>query len=92
MGARCARENRQGLAQLEAGCRELGLRCVPSVANFMLIHVGQGQRVFDALQRRGLIVRPVASYGLPEWVRVTVGSADQNRRLLQELAACVRPA
>lgn len=88
--ARCARENRQGLVQLEAGCRELGLRCVPSVANFMLIHVGQGQLVFDALQRRGLIVRPVASYGLPEWVRVTVGSADQNRRLLQELAACVR--
>ena len=84
---RCARENRAGLRQLEQGCRELGLEFVPSVANFMLIHVGDGLRVFDALQRRGLIVRPVKSYGLPEWVRVTVGSREQNERLLRELRA-----
>ena len=84
---RCARENRAGLRQLEQGCRELGLEFVPSVANFMLIKVGDGQRVFDALQRRGLIVRPVKSYGLPEWVRVTVGSREQNERLLRELRA-----
>ncbi len=84
---RCARENRTGLRQLEQGCRELGLEFVPSVANFMLIRVGDGLRVFDALQRRGLIVRPVKSYGLPEWVRVTVGSYAQNERLLRELRA-----
>lgn len=84
---RCARENRTGLAQLEAGCRKLGLEFVPSVANFMLVKVGDGLRVFDALQRRGVIVRPVKSYGLPEWVRVTVGSQEQNERLLRELAA-----
>jgi histidinol-phosphate aminotransferase len=82
---RCARENRAGLHQLEAGCRELNLEFVPSVANFMLIRVGDGLRVFDALQRLGLIVRPVKSYGLPEWIRVTVGSRDQNERLLREL-------
>lgn len=86
--ARCARENRAGLAQLEAGCRQLGLETVPSVANFMLVRVGDGGRVFDALQRRGVIVRPVKSYGLPEWIRVTVGSAAQNERVLRELAAC----
>lgn len=84
---KCARENRAGLRQLEQGCRELGLEFVPSVANFMLIKVGDGQRVFDALQRRGLIVRPVKSYGLPEWVRVTVGTREQNERLLRELRA-----
>lgn len=84
---KCARENRAGLRQIEQGCRELGLEFVPSVANFMLIKVGDGQRVFDALQRRGLIVRPVRSYGLPEWVRVTVGSREQNERLLRELRA-----
>lgn len=80
-----ARENRAGLAQLEAGCRGLGLEFVPSVANFMLVKVGDGGKVFEALQRRGVIVRPVKSYGLPEWIRVTVGTSDQNARLLREL-------
>ncbi len=83
--AKTARENRAGLAQLEQGCRALGLEIVPSVANFMLVKVGDGTRVFDALQRRGVIVRPVKSYGLPEWIRVTVGSKDQNERFLAEL-------
>jgi histidinol-phosphate aminotransferase len=83
---RCARENRTGLAQLEAGCRALGLEHVPSVANFLLVKVGDGRRVFDALQRKGVIVRPVGSYGLPEWVRITVGSTEQNTRVLSELA------
>lgn len=83
---RSATENRAGLHQLEKGCRELGLSVVPSVANFMLVQVGDGGRVFDALQRRGVIVRPVASYGLPEWVRVTIGTHQQNERLLAEFA------
>ncbi len=83
--ARCVRENRAGLRQLEAGCRNLGLEWVSSEANFLLIRVGDGLRVFDFLQRRGIIVRPVNSYGLPEWVRITVGSSAQNERLLAEL-------
>lgn len=85
-----ARENRAGLAQLERGCAALGLKFVPSVANFMLIKVGDGTGVFEELQRRGVIVRPVKSYGLPEWVRVTVGTREQNERLLKELGAVVR--
>jgi histidinol-phosphate aminotransferase len=84
---RCAEQNRAGLAQLAQGCRELGLETVPSVANFMLVKVGDGGRVFEALQRKGVIVRPVKSYGLPEWVRVTVGTHEQNVRLLAELRA-----
>lgn len=87
---RCARENREGLVQLETGCRRLRLNFVPSVANFMLIEVGDGLRVFDALQRRGVIVRPVKSYGLPAWIRVTVGTRAQNERFLAELEAVVR--
>ena len=87
---RCARENRAGLAQIENGCRRLGLEFVASVANFMLVKVGDGDRVFDALQRRGVIVRPVKSYGLPEWVRVTIGTREQNDRLLAELERAVR--
>ena len=86
---RCARENRLGLAQLEAGIRQLGLECVPSVANFILVRVGEGARVFEALQRRGVIVRPMKGYHMPEWLRITVGTAEQNTRLLVELAgAC----
>lgn len=87
--ARCARENRAGLAQLEDGFRERGLEWVPSVANFVLVKVGAGGRVFDALQRRGVIVRPMGPYGMPEWLRVTVGRREQNERLLSELAAVI---
>jgi histidinol-phosphate aminotransferase len=87
---RCAGVNRAGLAQIAAGCRQLGLEFVPSVANFVLLNVGDGNRVFDRLQRRGVIVRPVKSYGLPEWVRVTVGTPAQNERFLAELKAAVR--
>jgi histidinol-phosphate aminotransferase len=83
---RCAEENRAGMRQLEDGFRRLGLEWVPSEANFVLVRVGDGGAVFDALQRRGVIVRPVKSYGLPAWVRVTVGTGRENERLLQELA------
>lgn len=88
--AKCVQENRAGLAQLESGCRALGLEVVPSVANFFLVKVGDGARVFDGLQRAGVIVRPVKSYGLPEWVRITVGTRPQNDRLLAELGRLVR--
>ena len=83
----CAVRNRSGLLQLETGCRAQGLEYVRSVANFMLVKVGDGAGVFQRLQRQGLIVRPVASYGLPEWVRVTVGTTQQNERLLVALGA-----
>ncbi|HEU5077782.1 MAG TPA: histidinol-phosphate transaminase [Opitutaceae bacterium] len=84
---RCARETRAGLVQLEAGLKRLWLEVVPSEANFVMVKVGDGARVFEALQRRGVIVRPLRAYGLPEWVRVTVGTSEQNERLLRELAA-----
>ncbi|MGA3006695.1 MAG: histidinol-phosphate transaminase [Opitutaceae bacterium] len=84
---KCADENRAGLRQLEAGFHALGLTFVPSVANFILVKVGDGAHVFEALQRRGVIVRPLKPYGLPEWLRVTVGQRAQNERVLAELKA-----
>ncbi len=84
---RCAKENLAGLAQLGEGFRRLGLEQVPSVANFILVKVGDGARWFAALQRRGVIVRPLQPYGLPEWLRITVGTHEQNERVLAELAA-----
>jgi histidinol-phosphate aminotransferase len=83
--ARSVRENREGLARLVAGARALGLECAPSAANFLLVKVGDGPRWFGALQRRGLIVRPLHPYGLPEWIRITVGTPEQNDRLLAEM-------
>ena len=84
--ARCRRENFAGLAQLQAGFKALGLEFVPGQGNFVLVEVGDGTAVFDALQRLGVITRPVKGYGLPEWLRVTVGTKAQNERLLKSLA------
>jgi len=89
---KCARENRAGMRRLEEGFRALGLEFVPSAANFILVKVGDGPAVFGALQRRGVIVRPLKPYDLPEWVRITVGTAPQNERLLKELAAALKGA
>jgi histidinol-phosphate aminotransferase len=82
---KCRRENRAGLAQLAAGFGRLGLEFVPGRGNFHLVNVGDGARVFDGLQRRGVITRPVLPYGLPQWLRITVGTAAQNERLLAAL-------
>jgi histidinol-phosphate aminotransferase len=87
--ADCARRNRLGLAALEKGFRSLGLDYVPSSANFILVKVGDGARCFESLQHRGVIVRPLQVYRLPEWVRITVGTPAQNERLIEELGRFV---
>jgi histidinol-phosphate aminotransferase len=87
--AMCVSENRKGMRRLEAGFRELGLEFIPSQANFILVKVGEGTALFERLQKRGVIIRPVKSYNLPEWIRVTVGTPAQNERFLGELAAAV---
>ncbi len=87
---KCVEENTAGLAQLENGFRAQGLEYVPSVANFILVRVGDGAKIFDALQRRGVIVRPMKPYAMPEWLRITVGTRAQNERFLAELATALR--
>ncbi|MSU47415.1 MAG: histidinol-phosphate transaminase [Lacunisphaera sp.] len=82
----CRRENRAGMGQLEAGCKKLRLEFVPGMGNFLLVKVGDGARVFGKLQVRGIITRPVKPYGLPEWLRITVGTRAQNERLLAAMA------
>ena len=79
--------NRQGMRMLGHGFERLGLSFVPSAANFLLVRVGRGLEVYDALLRRGVIVRPMDTYGLPEYLRVTVGLPDENRRFLEALDA-----
>jgi histidinol-phosphate aminotransferase len=77
--------NAAGRAALEEGFRRLGLAFVPSHANFVLVKVGDAGRAYERLLAQGVIVRPVANYALPEWLRVTVGLPDENRRLLAAL-------
>jgi histidinol-phosphate aminotransferase len=83
------RLNRQGLAQLAAGFAALGVTALPSHGNFVLVKVGDAAKAYGALLRQGVIVRPVANYGLPEWLRVTVGLPDENARFLAALAAAL---
>ena len=55
------------------------------MANFILVNVGKGKEVFQKLLKRGMIVRAMDEYKLPEWIRVTVGTPEQNRRFLEDL-------
>jgi histidinol-phosphate aminotransferase len=63
---------------------------VPSHGNFVLANVGNGLRVNHELLKRGVIVRPVANYGLPEWLRISVGLPYENGRFLSALADSLR--
>ncbi len=83
--ARTRANNRQGLDYLQNAVAQLGLEYVPSFANFVLVKVGDGARVFADLQRAGVITRPMASYGLPEWLRISVGTPAENHRCMTEL-------
>ncbi len=83
----CRAGNRAGLRQWEEGLKALELEWVPSEANFLLVRVGDGAEVFRRMQEAGVIVRPLAPYGLPEHVRVTIGRAGENQRALEALAA-----
>lgn len=81
--------NRAGMGQLTQGLDAMGIAHVPSKGNFLLAKVGDAARVNTALLRQGVIVRPVANYGLPEFLRVSVGLAAQNTRFLEALKAAL---
>jgi len=77
--------NDEGLRFLCDALRSRGIEFVPSWANFLMVRVGHGRRVYDSLLRQGVIVRPMDFYGFPEFVRITIGLASENERLLQAL-------
>ncbi|MFM7320209.1 MAG: aminotransferase class I/II-fold pyridoxal phosphate-dependent enzyme, partial [Armatimonadota bacterium] len=78
--------NSTGFDQLTSGFDALGLPWVPSRANFVMVDVLRPCRVvFDALLRRGVIVRTGDIFGLPTMLRVTIGTQRQNERFLAEL-------
>ncbi|MCH9673857.1 MAG: histidinol-phosphate transaminase [Gammaproteobacteria bacterium] len=78
--------NRVGSAQLRSACTELGLPFIPSAGNFLTVDVGRlAGPVFEALLRLGVIVRPVANYGMPNHLRITVGRESDNVRVIDAL-------
>lgn len=86
--------NQHGLQRLQQAFTELGLQYVPSYGNFVLVRVGNtddaGMKVFDALQRLGVIVRPVNNYGLPQWLRVSIGLPEENDVFLKALPQALK--
>jgi len=77
--------NLAGMRMLQQGLHELGLRFIPSAANFILVKVGDGQRVCGRMQEQGVITRPMAGYHLPEFIRISVGTQQENQRCLAAL-------
>jgi len=78
--------NSAGMAQLVYGFQEMGLEFIPSVGNFITVDVGRsGPEVDQALLLEGCIVRPVANYGLPNHLRVSIGLPEENARLLEAM-------
>ncbi len=79
--------NREGLLQLVDGVRALGLTYIPSVANFLCVQFPQiGADIYPRLLKEGVIVRPVGGYELPQHLRISVGTSEQNCRCLEALA------
>ena len=79
--------NREGMQQMSAGLKALDLSYIPSQTNFITFECKtSGQSIYDKLLEQGIIVRPLTPYGLPNHLRVTIGTAKQNERFLANLA------
>jgi histidinol-phosphate aminotransferase len=91
-----AENNRAGYRQLTAAFDELKLEYVPSHGNFVLVKVGEdegaGARVNIALLKQGVIVRPVGAYGLPQWLRISIGLPEENARFIEALREALKQA
>jgi len=83
--------NSRGMQQVVAGLKALGVRVYPSVCNFVLIDCAKpGGAVYEALLRQGVIVRPLGGYGLPTHLRITIGTEQENARMLAALAVALK--
>jgi histidinol-phosphate aminotransferase len=81
------RVNREGMAQMTSGLRQLGIEYIPSVGNFLAADMGRlAAPIYEGLLREGVIVRPVANYGMPNHLRITIGKEGENARCLAALA------
>jgi histidinol-phosphate aminotransferase len=77
--------NQKALYQITAGLNKLGLDWIPTSANFVSFRVREADNVFRGLLQHGVIVRPIAAYGLPDYLRVSSGLEIENARFLETL-------
>ncbi|MBA3961030.1 MAG: histidinol-phosphate transaminase [Chthoniobacterales bacterium] len=82
----------EGRKYLESELAAMKLPFVPSVANFVLVRVGDGHAVFRAMLQKGVIVRALKGYKLPEWIRISIGTMEQNRQCIASLREVVASA
>jgi histidinol-phosphate aminotransferase len=75
----------EGRAYLHEQFSKMKIRFVPGTANFVMVNVGDGHEIFEKLLRQGIIVRPLRGYGLAEWVRISVGTMEENKKLVAAL-------
>ena len=87
--AKSAKMNRAGMVTLERAFKALGLEYIPSHANFVTFRVAGAKAVYEKLLRRGVIVRPIAGYGMPDHLRVTIGTPRENDRFLEALESAL---
>ena len=80
----------EGRVYLQKQFSVMQIPFVPAVANFVMLNVGDGCAVFEKLLRRRIIVRPLKGYGLTEWVRISVGTMEQNKKLIAALGDMMR--
>ncbi|MBL9143440.1 MAG: histidinol-phosphate transaminase [Verrucomicrobiaceae bacterium] len=83
--AKTKRITDEGRSYLQTEFAHLGLEFIPSFANFVLVKVGDGNAVFKAMMDKGVIVRAMAAYKLPQWVRISIGTMPQNERCIAVL-------
>lgn len=79
------RMTRDGMKVYEEAFRSMGLEWIPSQGNFVLVKVGEGRKVFQAMLAKGVILRAQDGYGLPEYIRITIGTPEQNARCIEVL-------
>lgn len=87
--ARSRALNQAGMEQVTQGLSELKLEFIPSYGNFVSFKVGDGAAVYQSLLKQGVIVRPIANYGMPEYLRVSIGLFSENERFLMALKQAI---
>jgi histidinol-phosphate aminotransferase len=80
----------EGRAYLHEQFAKMKIPFVPGTANFVMANVGDGQAVFEKLLRQNIVVRPLKGYNLPEWVRISVGTMEENRKCVAALKEVLR--
>jgi histidinol-phosphate aminotransferase len=81
--------NQAGMVQITQGLQRLGLSFIPSFANFVSFKVNDAPRVYERLLNQGVIVRPIANYEMPDYLRVSIGLFSENARFLEVLATAI---